>query len=129
MSKSLTTDLRCRSPVHYQLCNGLLWLMAVWIDRVEKLQLLETFKNKLRHAIRQGAIKLSKSDVDPCSHGRDPDRQKCGRTDRQTDRQTDSFSALYSRLYLSSEKWLLEQTRVSSCFSLLGKLILVLLSV
>ena len=91
MSKSPTTDLRCQSPVHYQLCNGLLWLMAVWIDRVEKLQLLETFKNKLRHAIRQGAITSSKSDVDPCSHGRDPDRQKMwtdGQTDRQTDRQT-----------------------------------------
>ena len=98
--------------------------MAVWIDRVEKLQLLETFKNKLRHAIRQGAITSSKSDVDPCSHVRDPDRQKMW-----TDGQTDSFSALYSRFYLSSEKWLLEQTRVSSCFSLLGKLILVLLSV
>ena len=40
------------------------------------------------------AIMSSKSDVDPCSHGRETDRQKCGRIDRQTD----GFSALYSRL-------------------------------
>ena len=37
------------------------------------------------------AIILSKSDVDPCSHGRETDRQKVG-----TDGRTDS-SALYSR--------------------------------
>ena len=41
--------------MRYQLCNGLLRLMAVLIDtgdNLEKLQLLETFKNKLRHARR-----------------------------------------------------------------------------
>ena len=38
------------------------------------------------------AIISSKSDVDPCSHGRETDRQK------SADRQTDGFSALYSRL-------------------------------
>ena len=38
------------------------------------------------------AITSSKSDVDPCSHGRDPDRRK------NADGQTDGFSALYSRL-------------------------------
>ena len=32
------------------------------------------------------AITSSKSDVDPCSHGRDPDGQKSA--DRQTDGQT-----------------------------------------
>ena len=32
------------------------------------------------------AITSSKSDVNPCSHGRDPDRQKSA--DRQTDGQT-----------------------------------------
>ena len=42
------------------------------------------------------AITSSKSDVDPFSHGRDPDGQKSA--DRQTDRQTDGFSTLYSRL-------------------------------
>ena len=42
------------------------------------------------------AITSSKSDVDPCSHGRDPDGQKSA--DRQTDRRTDGFSTLYSRL-------------------------------
>ena len=31
------------------------------------------------------AITSSKSDVDPCSHGRDPDRQKSA--DKRTDRQ------------------------------------------
>ena len=40
------------------------------------------------------AITSSKSDVDPCSHGRETDRQKSA--DGQTDRQTDGFSALYS---------------------------------
>ena len=36
------------------------------------------------------AIMSTKSDVDPCSRGRETDRQKSadGRTDRQTDRQT-----------------------------------------
>ena len=34
------------------------------------------------------AITLSKSDVDPCSHGRDPDRQK------NANRQTDDFSVV-----------------------------------
>ena len=99
MSKSPTTDLRCRSPVHYQLCNGLLWLMTVWIDTgvycalVSKTTALKLLKiNFVMPEDR--AITLSKSDVDPCSHGRDPDRQKC----RRTDRQTDGFSALYSRL-------------------------------
>ena len=43
------------------------------------------------------AITSSKSDVDPCSHGRETDRQKV-RTDGRTDRQTDGPSALYSRL-------------------------------
>ena len=38
------------------------------------------------------AITLSKSDVDPCSHGRDPDGQKVW-----TDGRTDGFSTLYSR--------------------------------
>ena len=37
------------------------------------------------------AIISSKSDVDPCSHGRETDRQK------SVDGRTDSFSALYSR--------------------------------
>ena len=37
------------------------------------------------------AIVSSKSDVDPCSLGRDTDRQK------SADGQTDGFSALYSR--------------------------------
>ena len=37
------------------------------------------------------AIMLSKSNVDPCSHGRDTDRQK------SADGRTDGFSALYSR--------------------------------
>ena len=37
------------------------------------------------------AITSSKSDVDPCSHGREPDRRK------SADGRTDGFSALYSR--------------------------------
>ena len=41
------------------------------------------------------AITSSKSDVDPFSHGRDPDGQKSA--DRQTDGRTDGFSTLYSR--------------------------------
>ena len=32
VTKSPTTDLRCRSPVLYQLCTGLLWSMAIWIN-------------------------------------------------------------------------------------------------
>ena len=43
------------------------------------------------------AITSSKSDIDPCSHGRETDRQKSA--DGRTDRQTDGFSALYSRLH------------------------------
>ena len=39
------------------------------------------------------AMTSSKSDVNPCSHGRETVRQKI-----RTDRQTDGFSALYSRL-------------------------------
>ena len=60
VTKSPTTDLRCRSPVPYQLCTGLLWSMAVWIDTgvhralvSKKLRLLEIFKYKLGHARRR----------------------------------------------------------------------------
>ena len=42
------------------------------------------------------AITSSKSDVDPCSHGRETDRQK------SADGRTDGFSALYSRRRLAS---------------------------
>ena len=61
VTQSPTTDLRCRSRVRYQPCTGLLWVNGC-LDRhrrlsltpVEKLQLLETFKNKLGHAGGRG---------------------------------------------------------------------------
>ena len=44
------------------------------------------------------AITSSKSDIDPCSHGRDPDRQKSA--DGQTDRWL--FSFIYIEDYIGS---------------------------
>ena len=44
------------------------------------------------------AITSSKSDINPCSHGQETDRQKSA--DGWTDGQTDGFSALYSRYIL-----------------------------
>ena len=52
--QSPTAALRCHSQMGFHLCTGLLWLMAISIDMgvsrtgAEKLQLLETCKNKLR---------------------------------------------------------------------------------
>ena len=44
------------------------------------------------------ATTSSKSDIDPCSHGRDPDRQKGA--DRQTDRRLFSFILYIYSLYI-----------------------------
>ena len=44
------------------------------------------------------AITSSKSDVNPCNHGRETDHQK------SADRRTDGFSALYSRIDVQKSK-------------------------
>ena len=54
------------------------------------------------------AITSSKSDVDPCSNGRDTDRQK------STDRRTDGFSALYSRSFKEFKIFLIKYNFLAS---------------
>ena len=82
--------------MHYQPCTGLLWVNGC-LDRhrrlsrtpVEKLQLLETLKNKLGHAGGRG-YRFRQS----------PKLIHAQTTEISTDQKvrTDGFSALYSRL-------------------------------